>query len=89
MSDSAENVSFADKLAKLCYSRYKSLPKTGKPQKGKEWTHMSAIVISSDFLPKGHDMKVVSLATGSKCLGPSQLSCQGAAISDNAMLKSL
>ncbi|XP_076358843.1 tRNA-specific adenosine deaminase 1-like [Tachypleus tridentatus] len=83
MSDSAENVSFADKLAKLCYSRYKSLPKTGKPQKGKEWTHMSAIVISSDFLPKGHDMKVVSLATGSKCLGPSQLSCQGAAISDS------
>ncbi|XP_022250876.1 tRNA-specific adenosine deaminase 1-like isoform X2 [Limulus polyphemus] len=83
MSDPTEKVLFADKLAKLCYSHYKSLPKTGKPQKGKEWTHMSAIVISSDFLPKGHDLKVVSLATGSKCLGPSQLSCQGAAISDS------
>ena len=38
---------FADKIASLCYKRYKQLPKKGKPQKGKEWTVLAGIIMTS------------------------------------------
>ena len=37
---------FADKVAELCYQKYQSLPKKGKPQKNKEWTLLSCVVFT-------------------------------------------
>ena len=37
---------FADKVAELCYKKYQSLPKKGKPQKNKEWTLLSCVVFT-------------------------------------------
>jgi tRNA-specific adenosine deaminase 1 len=34
----------ADTIAKHCYDHYGNMPKKGKPQKGKEWTLLAAIV---------------------------------------------
>ena len=34
----------ADTIAKHCYDHYGNLPKKGKPQEGKEWTLLAAIV---------------------------------------------
>lgn len=36
--------SFADRMAALCYKHYSQLPKKGKPQEGKEWTLLAAVV---------------------------------------------
>ena len=38
---------FADRVAELCYRRYAQLPKKGKPQEGKEWTLMAAVVLET------------------------------------------
>ena len=38
---------FADKLASLCYQKYSKLPKKGKPQKGKEWTIVAGILMTT------------------------------------------
>ena len=38
---------FADKVAELCYQKYQSLPKKGKPQENKEWTLLSCVVFTS------------------------------------------
>ncbi|XP_061197976.1 tRNA-specific adenosine deaminase 1-like [Saccostrea echinata] len=69
---------FADKMADLCYKKYQSLPKKGKPQKGKEWTSLSCVVIT-----KNQEMRVVSLGTGTKCIGKSKLSPNGDTVNDS------
>ncbi|XP_062618389.1 tRNA-specific adenosine deaminase 1-like [Saccostrea cucullata] len=69
---------FADKIADLCYKKYQSLPKKGKPQKEKEWTLLSCIVIT-----KNKEMRVVSLGTGTKCIGKSKLSPNGDTVNDS------
>ncbi|KAK3086062.1 hypothetical protein FSP39_012896 [Pinctada imbricata] len=68
---------FADAVASLCYNKYYQLPRKGKPQTGREWTLMAAVVQSRSI--KGFyvyqyrdcekEMKVVAMGTGSKCLG--------------------
>ena len=35
---------FANKVAKMCYRQYNRLGKKGKPQEGKEWTLVAAVV---------------------------------------------
>lgn len=60
-------MNFADKIAKLCIDKYKSLKKTGKPR-DTEWTVLSGIVLKNE-----HCLKVVSLATGTKCLSSKEL----------------
>ncbi len=35
---------FADCIAEVSHAAYKSLPKTGKPQPGSEWTLLASIV---------------------------------------------
>lgn len=41
---------FADRVADLCYKKYQSLPKKGKPQKNKEWTLLSCVCLTrTDF----------------------------------------
>ncbi|KAH0537778.1 tRNA-specific adenosine deaminase 1 [Cotesia glomerata] len=60
-------MNFADEIAKLCIDKYKSLKKTGKPR-DTEWTVLSGIVLKNE-----HCLKVVSLATGTKCLSSKEL----------------
>lgn len=41
---------FADRVADLCFKKYQSLPKKGKPQKNKEWTLLSCVCLTrKDF----------------------------------------
>ncbi|XP_048728117.2 tRNA-specific adenosine deaminase 1-like [Ostrea edulis] len=69
---------FADKVADLCYAKYQSLPKKGKPQRDKEWTLLSCVVLTRN----AKEMRVVSLGTGTKCIGKSKLSPEGDTVSD-------
>lgn len=75
--------SLANMVANLCCTHYKTkLSKKGKPQTGKEWTLLSAIVLMRET-PEGTTLKVVSLATGSKCLGRSRMNPKGDLVNDS------
>ncbi|KAL3860752.1 hypothetical protein ACJMK2_010827 [Sinanodonta woodiana] len=73
---------FPDMLASACFLQYDRLPKKGKPQKGREWTLLAGVVIS---YPMGNEyhMQVVSLGTGSKCIGKSKMSKTGEVLNDS------
>ncbi|XP_014673854.1 PREDICTED: tRNA-specific adenosine deaminase 1-like [Priapulus caudatus] len=71
---------FADDVANLCYRHYSQLPKKGKPSVPGEWTLMAVIVLTHD---ESRKMRVVSMATGSKCLDRDQLSEKGDTVSDS------
>ncbi|XP_012536961.1 tRNA-specific adenosine deaminase 1 isoform X2 [Monomorium pharaonis] len=59
---------FADNIARLCIEKYNFLKDTGKPN-AHEWTILSGIVLKN-----GDDLlSLVALATGTKCLGDSEL----------------
>jgi len=70
--DESDN-KLADKVANLCYKHFSQLPKKGKPQPGKEWTILAAVI-----LQKESDLSVVALGTGSKCIGQGKLSTAAA-----------
>lgn len=72
------NEEFADRVAQLSNSKFISLGKTGKPKEHTEWTLLACIL----QLEKGN-MHVVSLGTGSKCIGASQLSGAGDILHDS------
>jgi len=80
-------VNFADQIAELCYSKYTTLTKQGKPNE-KEWTLLAGIVRVEGW-KKGCDfsnemtMDVVALGTGSKCIGESKLNPAGDIINDS------
>ncbi len=38
------NMVTADEIAKLCYERFSELPRRGKPEPGREWTLLAAVV---------------------------------------------
>ncbi|XP_034389942.1 tRNA-specific adenosine deaminase 1 isoform X2 [Cyclopterus lumpus] len=38
------NMVHADEIAKLCYERFRQLPRRGKPEPGREWTLLAAVV---------------------------------------------
>lgn len=59
---------FADSVAKLCIEKYNSLKKTGKPT-AREWTVLSGIILKNT----DGSLSLVALATGTKCLGESEL----------------
>ncbi|KAK2578467.1 hypothetical protein KPH14_011636 [Odynerus spinipes] len=59
---------FPNKVAKLCIEKYNALKKTGKPT-DIEWTILSGILLKTEC----GSLSVVSLATGTKCLGESEL----------------
>ncbi|XP_049959403.1 tRNA-specific adenosine deaminase 1 [Schistocerca serialis cubense] len=64
--------SFCNKIAELCYSKYDTLPKNGKPN-DRQWTLLAAIVKVNGW---GIDpvFEVISAGTGSKCVGQSKMS---------------
>lgn len=73
---------FADQVARLCLEKFSDLPNQGKPVCGKEWTLLSGIVQSS-LKENGIHLKVVSLASGTKCIGASKLCSKGMVINDS------
>lgn len=73
-----------DEIATLCYERFRELPRTGKPETGREWTLLAAVVqvtlrAHSDIVVK----EVVSLGTGSKCIGQTSMSPRGDVLNDS------
>lgn len=72
----------ADRVATLCLEKFDSLPSKGKPITGQEWTLLSGVVQSSveDSVDR---MKVVSLASGTKCIGSNKLCASGTVINDS------
>ncbi|XP_060892326.1 tRNA-specific adenosine deaminase 1 [Labrus mixtus] len=78
------NMVDADEIAKLCYERFKQLPRRGKPETGREWTLLAAALkltrcVHSDKV----DKEVVSLGTGTKCIGQTAMSPSGDVLNDS------
>ncbi|XP_051239195.1 tRNA-specific adenosine deaminase 1 [Dicentrarchus labrax] len=78
------NMVNADEIARLCYDRFNQLPRRGKPEPGREWTLLAAVVKStrcadSDTVEK----EVVSLGTGTKCIGSTAMSPNGDVLNDS------
>ncbi|XP_038111123.1 tRNA-specific adenosine deaminase 1 [Culex quinquefasciatus] len=71
----------ANLISKVCLAKFNSLPKTGKPKAEYEWSILSAIVLVD--AAKAGDPTVVSLGTGTKCLGADQLSEKGDILNDS------
>lgn len=71
--------SLVDQIAQSCIDLYNKLPKTGKPVQ-KEWTVLSCIVIY-DNMSGNHE--VISLGTGSKCIGAMKMSSSGDVLNDS------
>nr|XP_061813072.1 tRNA-specific adenosine deaminase 1-like [Nerophis lumbriciformis] len=74
----------ADEIAKLCYERFNELPRKGKPEPGREWTPLAAVVkitrcAKSDIVEK----EVVSIGTGTKCIGRTAMSPKGDVLNDS------
>uniref|UniRef100_A0A3Q3EWW2 tRNA-specific adenosine deaminase 1 n=1 Tax=Labrus bergylta TaxID=56723 RepID=A0A3Q3EWW2_9LABR len=68
----------ADEIAKLCYERFKQLPRRGKPEPGREWTLLAAALKLSRCVHSDKvDKEVVSLGTGTKCIGQTAMSPSG------------
>uniref|UniRef100_A0A1B0AQ59 tRNA-specific adenosine deaminase 1 n=1 Tax=Glossina palpalis gambiensis TaxID=67801 RepID=A0A1B0AQ59_9MUSC len=68
-----------EKMASMCFAKFKSLPKTGKPT-DTEWTVLAAVVECDE---KGGTCKVVSLGCGTKCIGKSKLCKRGLILNDS------
>ncbi|XP_017329117.1 tRNA-specific adenosine deaminase 1 isoform X1 [Ictalurus punctatus] len=73
-----------DEVARMCYERYTALPRRGKPEEGREWTQLAA-VIQVTRCPVTHTVlkEVVALGTGTKCIGHSAMSPKGDILNDS------
>ncbi|KAF4095426.1 tRNA-specific adenosine deaminase 1 isoform X2 [Onychostoma macrolepis] len=73
-----------DEIASLCYSHFNKLPKRGKPEAGREWTLLAAVILLTDSSEQDTVHKqVVSLGTGTKCIGQSAMSMKGDVLNDS------
>ncbi|XP_030587609.1 tRNA-specific adenosine deaminase 1 isoform X2 [Archocentrus centrarchus] len=78
------NAVSADEVAKLCYERFRQLPPRGKPEPGREWTLLAAVLqITRGADPLSAAMEVVSLGTGTKCIGQTSMSPSGDVLNDS------
>lgn len=77
MSTMFQSKKFHNNIATIALSHFKALPKKGKPTP-EEWTVVSAIVKEN-----GHIFEVVSLGTGSKCIGRNSMSNRGDVLNDS------
>uniref|UniRef100_A0A3B4BCV2 tRNA-specific adenosine deaminase 1 n=1 Tax=Periophthalmus magnuspinnatus TaxID=409849 RepID=A0A3B4BCV2_9GOBI len=66
-----------DEIAALCYERFHALPRTGKPEVGREWTLLAAVVQVTRNANSNTVKEIVSLGTGSKCIGETSMSPSG------------
>ena len=72
-----------DEIAQVCYDHFNhSLTKKGKPQSGREWTILAAVLIQ---IAAGNNTScyVASMGTGSKCVGQGKLSRNGDILHDS------
>uniref|UniRef100_A0A8C8XZB6 Uncharacterized protein n=1 Tax=Panthera leo TaxID=9689 RepID=A0A8C8XZB6_PANLE len=77
----------ADEIARLCYEHYQTrLPKQGKPEPNREWTLLAAVVKIQPAIdqacggankPVQVTKEVVSMGTGTKCIGQSKMRKSG------------
>ncbi|XP_027629300.1 tRNA-specific adenosine deaminase 1 isoform X6 [Tupaia chinensis] len=72
----------ADEIAQLCYQHYEiKLPKQGKPELNREWTLLAAVVKIQRPADQACDnpatKEVVSMGTGTKCIGQSKMRKSG------------
>ncbi|NP_001076356.1 tRNA-specific adenosine deaminase 1 [Danio rerio] len=73
-----------DEIASLCYNHFNKLPKRGKPESGREWTLLAAVIQITDCPEqKTVQKQVVSLGTGTKCIGRSAMSMKGDVLNDS------
>lgn len=70
---------FIDKIVQACFDLYNKLPKSGKPIEN-EWTVLSCIVMYDESSEK---IDVLSLGTGSKCIGATKMSPKGDIVNDS------
>ncbi|XP_012868473.1 PREDICTED: tRNA-specific adenosine deaminase 1 isoform X1 [Dipodomys ordii] len=83
----------ADEIAQLCYEHYHvRLPKQGKPEPNREWTLLAAVVkiqFTADQACGISDKaiqvtkEVVSMGTGTKCIGQSKMRKSGDILNDS------
>ncbi|XP_062033398.1 tRNA-specific adenosine deaminase 1 isoform X3 [Lepus europaeus] len=83
----------ADEIAQLCYEHYGvRLPKQGKPEPNREWTLLAAIVKIQSAADQACDApgkpaqvtkEVVSMGTGTKCIGQSKMRKSGDILNDS------
>ncbi|KAM3967159.1 LOW QUALITY PROTEIN: adenosine deaminase, tRNA-specific 1 [Aphomia sociella] len=71
--------SSVDTIVQRCLNLYNKLPKTGKPIQD-EWTVLSCVV---QYDMENEDFDVISLGTGSKCIGASKMSPLGDILNDS------
>lgn len=84
MAASKDRKSLANQVARLCYSHFDNLPKKGKPLQGREWTVVAAVVQrTAKKVHSNVSLKVVSMGTGSKCVGQNKLSHNGDLLNDS------
>ncbi|KZS18938.1 tRNA-specific adenosine deaminase 1 [Daphnia magna] len=84
MNASTDRKSLADQVAHLCYRHFDNLPKKGKPLQGREWTIVAAVVQrTAKRVNSNISLKIVSMGTGSKCVGQSKLSQDGDLLNDS------
>ncbi|XP_049283638.1 tRNA-specific adenosine deaminase 1 [Anopheles funestus] len=74
----------ANRIAAECLAKFESLPKSGKPNETFEWTILSAIVLER-MKPQtdASEIRVVALATGTKCLAGNELTTRGDRVNDS------
>ncbi|XP_055477370.1 tRNA-specific adenosine deaminase 1 isoform X5 [Psammomys obesus] len=82
-----------DEIAQLCYAHYNvKLPKQGKPEPNREWTLLAAVVKIQSPADQAWDStekqvpvtkEVVSLGTGTKCIGQSKMRKSGDILNDS------
>lgn len=69
----------ANKVSDLCLNFYDKLPNSKRLHKETEWTILSAIVCEQNE----RDIEIVSMGTGTKCIGANLLSANGNILNDS------
>ncbi|XP_076989194.1 tRNA-specific adenosine deaminase 1 isoform X2 [Tamandua tetradactyla] len=82
-----------NEVAQLCYQHYETrLPRQGKPEPNREWTLLAAIVKIQPITDQACDSpdkpvrvtkEVVSMGTGTKCIGQSKMRKSGDILNDS------